>query len=111
MMRKLFVAMGTTVIAWLLSMALVAGLTPTPTFAELRADTLGSESTLLSRDGEPLQRLRVDMTRRQLEWSALDSISPSLVRAVVAAEDHRFWWHFGFDPASGASAVMINSRI
>ena len=106
MMRKLFVAMGTTVIAWLLSLALVAALTPTPTFAELRADTLGSESTLLSRDGEPLQRLRVDMTRRQLEWSALDSISPSLVRAVVAAEDRRFWWHFGFDPASVFSALM-----
>ena len=89
-----------------LSTAIIAALTPTPTFDEVRAGTPGSESTLLSRDGEPLQRLRVDMTRRQLEWTALDSISPSLVRAVVAAEDHRFWWHFGFDPASGASAVM-----
>ena len=85
----------------MLSLALIAALTPTPSFDELRAGTLGSESTLLSRDGEPLQRLRVDMTRRQLEWTALDSMSPSLVRAVVAAEDHRFWWHFGFDPASG----------
>ena len=87
-------------------MALIAALTPTPTFDELRTSTLGSESTLLSRNGEPLQRLRVDMTRRQLEWTALDSISPSLVRAVVAAEDHRFWWHFGFDPASGLSAFI-----
>ena len=92
-------------IAWL-SMAIIAALTPTPAFDEIRAGTPGSESTLLSRDGEPLQRLRVDMTRRQLEWTALDSISPSLARAVVAAEDHRFWWHFGFDPASGASALM-----
>ncbi|MGZ9074188.1 MAG: penicillin-binding protein 1C [Burkholderiaceae bacterium] len=89
-----------------LSTAIIAALTPTPSFDEVRASTLGSESTLLSRDGEPLQRLRVDMTRRQLEWTALDSISPSLVRAVVAAEDHRFWWHFGFDPASGFSALM-----
>ena len=88
------------------SMAIIAALTPTPAFDEVRARTAGSESTLLSRDGEPLQRLRVDMTRRQLEWTALDSISPSLVRAVVAAEDHRFWWHFGFDPASAASALM-----
>ncbi|MGZ8993699.1 MAG: penicillin-binding protein 1C, partial [Burkholderiaceae bacterium] len=89
-----------------LSTAIIAALTPTPSIDEVRASTLGSESTLLSRDGEPLQRLRVDMTRRQLEWTALDSISPSLVRAVVAAEDHRFWWHFGFDPASGFSALM-----
>ncbi len=36
---------------------------------------------------------------------SLDSIAPSLVRAIVAAEDQRFWWHFGFDPISGASAV------
>ena len=105
-MRKLFAATGAAVIAVALALVLIAALTPTPTFDEIRAGTLGSESTLLSRDGEPLQRLRVDMTRRQFEWTALDSISPSLVRAVVAAEDHRFWWHFGFDPASGASAVM-----
>ena len=88
-----------------MSLALIPAFTPTPTFDEVRASTLGSESTLLSRDGEPLQRLRVDMTRRQLEWTPLDSISPSLVRAIVAAEDQRFWWHFGFDPISGASAV------
>ena len=106
MMRKLIAAIGTAAVTALLSLALIAALTPTPSFDELRAGTLGSESTLLSRDGEPLQRLRVDMTRRQLEWTALDSMSPSLVRAVVAAEDHRFWWHFGFDPASGFSALM-----
>ncbi len=88
-----------------LSTAIIAALTPTPTFDQVRTGTLGSESTLLSRDGEPLQRLRVDMTRRQLEWTVLASISPSLVRAVVAVEDQRFWWHFGFDPVSGASAV------
>ena len=108
-MRVARVSVTTLVIALLvfsLSTAIIAGLTPTPTFDDVRMRTLGSESTLLSRDGEPLQRLRVDMTRRQLDWTALKAISPSLVRAVVAAEDHRFWWHFGFDPASGASAVM-----
>ena len=106
MMRKVFAAVGATCVVLSLSLALMTALTPTPTFDELRTSTLGSESTLLSRNGEPLQRLRVDMTRRQLEWTALDSISPSLVRAVVAAEDHRFWWHFGFDPASGLSAFI-----
>ena len=106
MMRKLIVAVGITAVVSWLSIVVIAALTPTATFDELRAGTMGSESTLLSRDGEPLQRLRVDMTRRQLEWTTLDSISPSLVRAVVAAEDHRFWWHFGFDPASGISALM-----
>ena len=106
MMRRFVIAISATAVALLLSMALIAAITPTPTFDEFRAGTLGSESTLLARDGEPLQRLRVDMTRRQLEWTELGSISASLVRAVVAAEDHRFWWHFGFDPASGLSAFM-----
>ena len=106
MMRRLIVAIGITAVASWLSIVVIAALTPTAAFDELRAGTVGSESTLLSRDGEPLQRLRVDMTRRQLEWTTLDSISPSLVRAVVAAEDHRFWWHFGFDPASGISALI-----
>ena len=93
------------VLAWLAIIA-VAAVTPTPTFDEVRVRTLGSEATLLARDGVPLQRLRVDMTRRQLEWTALGAISPSLVRAVVAAEDQRFWWHVGFDPTSGVSAVL-----
>ena len=106
MMRKLIVALGITAAASWFSIVVTAALTPTAKFDELRAETEGSESTLLARDGEPLQRLRVDMTRRQLEWTSLDSISPSLVRAVVAAEDHRFWWHFGFDPASGLSAFI-----
>ena len=105
MMRKLFAALSAATVSALLMLALIAGQTQTPTLDDVRASTLGSESTLLSRDGEPLQRLRVDMTRRQLEWTPLDSISPSLVRAIVAAEDQRFWWHFGFDPISGASAV------
>ncbi|MGZ9075465.1 MAG: penicillin-binding protein 1C [Burkholderiaceae bacterium] len=109
MMRAARVSLAALPIAVLIvsiSTAIIAALTPTPAFDEVRFNALGSESTLLSRDGEPLQRLRVDMTRRQLEWTALESISPSLVRAVVAAEDHRFWWHSGFDPASGFSAVM-----
>ena len=108
-MRMVRVSLAVLLVAMLivsLSSAIIAAMTPTATFDDVHLSTLGSESTLLSRNGEPLQRLRVDMTRRQLEWTALDSISPSLVRAVVAAEDHRFWWHSGFDPASGFSALM-----
>ncbi len=70
MMRKLIVAVGITAAASWLSIVFISALTPTATFDELRAGTVGSESTLLSRDGEPLQRLRVDMTRRQLEWTS-----------------------------------------
>ena len=77
-MRVARVSVTAFVIALLVtsvSTAIVAALTPTPSFDGVRTTTLGSESTLLSRDSEPLQRLRVDMTRRQLEWTALESIS------------------------------------
>ena len=70
--RVLAVALAVALLVVSLSTAIIAALTPTPTFDEVRMSTLGSESTLLSRDGEPLQRLRVDMTRRQLEWTALE---------------------------------------
>jgi len=104
--RVTLTALAVSALLVALSTAMIAAVTATPSFEFVRTGTLGSEATLLSRDGEPLQRMRVDMTRRQLEWTALDSISPSLVRAVIAAEDRRFWWHFGFDPASGASAAL-----
>jgi penicillin-binding protein 1C len=103
--RRLTAAVIVCLLAWTV-IVVVTALTPTPTFDDVRERTLGSEATLLARDGEPLQRLRVDMTRRQLEWIALDAISPSLVRAVVAAEDQRFWWHIGFDPISTVSATL-----
>ena len=31
------------------------------------------------------------------DWTAMDSISPHLARAVIAAEDNRFCEHWGFD--------------
>jgi hypothetical protein len=70
--RVLAAALVVALLVVSLSTAIITVLTPTPTFDDVRIGTLGSESTLLSRDGEPLQQLRVDMTRRQLEWTALD---------------------------------------
>jgi penicillin-binding protein 1C len=83
-----------------------AGLRAEPaTFAQVRAGFVSSDAQLLDRNGEPLQRLRVDKTGRRLQWVALDDISPALLRATIAAEDRRFHEHRGVDwRALGAAA-------
>jgi monofunctional biosynthetic peptidoglycan transglycosylase len=43
-------------------------------------------------------------------WVPLRSISPTLVRAVIAAEDARFCEHHGFDVAAIQKAMRANER-
>lgn len=37
-------------------------------------------------------------------------VSPHLVHAILAAEDHRFYGHFGVDPIGLARALVVNAR-
>ena len=39
-----------------------------------------------------------------------DDVSPHLVHAVIAAEDRRYWDHFGLDPIGIARAIWANLR-
>ena len=41
---------------------------------------------------------------------AVDEVSPHLVHAVIAAEDRRFFEHFGIDPIGIARALYVNAR-
>ena len=76
-----------------------------PTFAETKAAYTPSDATLLARDGRPLHQLRLDKTVRRGEWTALEQISPALIRAVIVSEDKRFMEHNGVDwPAAGKAA-------
>lgn len=43
-------------------------------------------------------------------WADLDNISPHLVRAVIAAEDARFFEHHGFDWEAIEHAQQLNRR-
>ncbi|GIV53836.1 MAG: monofunctional biosynthetic peptidoglycan transglycosylase [Candidatus Kapaibacterium sp.] len=43
-------------------------------------------------------------------WVDLEAISPSLVRAVIAAEDTRFFEHHGFDWEAIEQARQLNER-
>ena len=68
-----------------------------PTYDDVRKAHLSTEGVLLDRHGEVIHELRVDMHGRRLEWVTLDGVSPAFLRAVVRAEDKRFFEHAGVD--------------
>ncbi len=83
-------------------------------FATVKRTHAQSDAHLYDRHGELLQELRVDKQRRALEWVELKDISPALIEAVVAAEDHRFFDHGGVDwralARAGWSALRGDTR-
>ncbi len=44
------------------------------------------------------------------DWESLESISPNLARAVIAAEDSKFCSHDGFDREAIRSAIKRNAK-
>jgi penicillin-binding protein 1C len=89
--------------AMLLSCAALAG---PPSFEAIKAASLGSEATLLDRQGEVLQRWRVHTKQRRLHWVPLHEVSWALQQAVLASEDQRFFDHQGIDWAAIARATQ-----
>lgn len=83
-------------------------LSPMPTFETVRTASFSSEAELLDRHGTVIERLRLDRKRRMLDWVTLDQVSPTFQRAVLAAEDKRFYWHPGVDPIGAFSALADN---
>jgi 1A family penicillin-binding protein len=89
----------------------VAGLVTATTWSvrhawKVRGLTRGvGDTQFLDARGRPWFTL--DEQRRDVP---LDRISPFLRDAVVAVEDHRFFWHPGIDPIGLARAVVTNLR-
>ncbi|RFU47815.1 penicillin-binding protein 1C [Paraburkholderia sp. DHOC27] len=79
-----------------------------PSFDEVRANWHSSDWTLLSRDGEPLQRTRIDASERRGDWVVLADVSPALREAIVVSEDKRFYAHSGVDWRGAAGAAWGN---
>src|SRR5262249_36306067 len=77
-----------------------------PSFDSVRERSTSSEAVLLDRHGVVIHERRVDPTRRCLGWTALGDVSPAVVRALLAAEDRRFYSHPGVDPRSVAAAAL-----
>ena len=89
------------------------------TLARVRSDLSGSRVTtslesgpqaslIYDRDGKLTHSL---FTEQRIDV-ALAQVSPVMVQAVLAAEDQRFYDHFGLDPIrmAGAAAANIKAR-
>ena len=74
----------------------------TPSISDLRKVKAAKPSVVLSADGEELAVFK----RANREWVKLADISPHVVGALIATEDHRFYQHHGMDLTRTASAVL-----
>lgn len=68
-----------------------------PLFQEVKASWQPSEAQLLDRNGVVIHNLRRDFKVRRLPWTPLKEMSPALIKAIIAAEDRRFYEHRGVD--------------
>ncbi|MRD47668.1 penicillin-binding protein 1C [Caenimonas koreensis DSM 17982] len=79
-----------------------------PAYEEVKAGYTSSDTLVLDRNGEVLQRVRTDATIRRGQWVALADISPALRRAMLASEDRNFYEHSGVDWSAVSSAAWGN---
>jgi len=93
---------------FVIAMALCAASHAAPSFDDVRANWRSSDWLLLDRDGETLQRTRIDKSARRGDWIALAEVSPALREAIVVSEDKRFYEHAGVDWRGAAAAAWGN---
>jgi len=77
-------------------------------FDEVKRDFRPSETLVLDRSGELIQRLRTDKAVRRGQWVALPDVSPALRTALVLSEDKRFYEHSGVDWRAVSAAAWGN---
>ena len=78
----------------------------TPSTADIRKAKSELPAQLMSVDGKLLAEYRW----ANREWVELDKISPHVLDALIATEDHRFYSHFGIDWRRTASSVVHTLR-
>lgn len=81
-----------------------------PSATDVRRIAAGSDRTLLAADGQPLQTIRTDFTKRRSSWYPLKSFPPEVREIFIRAEDRRFRNHIGIDARAFARAVLAFVR-
>ena len=98
---KGLVAIGALGLALLCAYAVI--LIPfTPSISNLRKAKIDQPSVLMSVDGKRLATFK-PMNR---EWVRLNQISPHVISALIATEDHRFYQHYGIDLRRTATGLL-----
>ncbi len=96
-------AMASGAICVVLLLAYTIILIPfTPSIADLRKAKAETPSVLMSEDGKELAVFK----RMNREWVELDEISPHVINALIATEDHRFYEHHGVDLKRTAAGIL-----
>ena len=78
----------------------------TPSISNIRKAKIDQPSILVSSDGKRLATFK-PMNR---EWVGLNRISPHVINALIATEDHRFYQHYGIDllrTVTGVARALI----
>lgn len=79
-----------------------------PSFEQVRGNWRPSDTTVVDRHGDFLQRIRTDATVRRGQWVALEDVSPALRTAMLLSEDKRFHEHSGVDWRAISAAAWGN---
>jgi penicillin-binding protein 1A len=89
------------------AVALLATILPqTPTMADIRKSRIEYPTVVMSADGKELAVFR----RTNREWVKLSDVSPKVLEALLATEDHRFFEHHGLDVRRTLSAALHTAR-
>ncbi|RZJ02000.1 MAG: penicillin-binding protein, partial [Haliea sp.] len=74
----------------------------TPSISDLRKAKTARPSVVLSSDGQELATYQ----RANRDWVQLADISPQVIAALIATEDHRFYDHHGMDLRRTVGAIL-----
>jgi penicillin-binding protein 1A len=74
----------------------------TPSISDIRKAASEQPAQILSADGKKLTEFK----QSNRVWVRLSDISPHVIEALIATEDHRFYTHFGIDWRRTAAAAI-----
>ena len=74
----------------------------TPSISDLRKAKIDQPAVLISSDGKRLATFK-PMNR---QWVRLNQVSPHVINALIATEDHRFYQHYGIDLRRTAMGML-----
>lgn len=78
----------------------------TPSISDIRKAATERPAQILFADGKKLAEFK----QSHREWVKLADISPHVVDALIATEDHRFYQHHGIDFRRTAAALFYTAR-
>lgn len=78
----------------------------TPSISDIRKATSEQPAQILFADGTKLTEFK----QSNREWVKLSQVSPRVIDALIATEDHRFYEHHGLDWRRIASSMILTLR-